>query len=153
MGTEVTNEMFLKVYGDIDEVINHLKNNVKTELRPSPIHGIGVFAIKDIKEGENLFPVWERESGIYIIPNDRIDEIPKDIFRLLDMYFINDECGYKVIRLFKGFNLLYHSFSFCNSAYPNKENTNINNKGYALRDINAGEEILEWYTENINLEN
>ncbi|NBU82327.1 MAG: hypothetical protein EBS55_11835, partial [Flavobacteriaceae bacterium] len=110
MSTPVDNEIFIKAFGDVEEVLNHLKNNIKTELRPSPIHGIGVFAVKDINKGENVFPVWENESGIYIIPNDRLHEIPTEIYRLLDMYFINEDCGYKVIRLFKGFNLLYHSF-------------------------------------------
>ena len=37
------------------QVIDHLLINVKTEIRPSPIHGIGVFAIKDIKKGEQMF--------------------------------------------------------------------------------------------------
>lgn len=152
MNTLLHNEIMLNEFGDVDEVLNHLKNNIKTELRPSPIHGIGVFAIKDINKSENVFPNWENESGIYIIPNDRLHEIPKQIYRLLDMYFINEDCGYKVIRLFKGFNLLYHSFSFCNSAYPNLENTNIDNKGFAIKDIKSGEEILEWYTANLDIE-
>lgn len=135
------------------EVIYHLLDNVKTELRPSSIHGIGVFAIRDIKEGEQLFEVWENESGIYLIPNEEYEKFPDSIKVILHRYFINGECGYKVIRLFKGMNLVCHSISFCNSAYPNKENTNIDLKGFALRDISEGEEILEWYTENIDLAN
>jgi hypothetical protein len=47
-------------------------------------------------------------------------------------------------------NFLFHGTSFCNSAWPNKEDTNIDITGIALRDIKAGEEILEWYTKNIN---
>jgi hypothetical protein len=45
-----------------------------------------------------------------------------------------------------------NSLSYCNSAYPTPENQNIDSKGFALRDIKAGEEILEWYTQNINLD-
>jgi hypothetical protein len=134
------------------EVIYHLSNNIKTELRISEI-GVGVFAIKDINKGEQVFPIWQFESGIYLIPNDKINDIPNEVNKLLHKYFINEECGYKIIRLFKGLNFLFHSFSYCNSAYPNKENTNIDNNGFAIRDIKADEEILEWYTENINLEN
>jgi hypothetical protein len=48
-------------------------------------------------------------------------------------------------------NLLCHAISFCNSAYPNEEMINIDTNGVALRDIEDGEEILEWYTENIDL--
>lgn len=135
------------------EVINHLTNNVKTEIAVSDLDGVGVFAIRDIKKGEQVFPVWDNETGIYIIPNERIGEIPNEVQKLLYKYFINEECGYKIIRLFKGMNFLFHGFSYCNSAYPNIENVNIDNDGFALRNIKAGEEILEWYTENLDLEN
>jgi len=131
------------------EVINHLKNNIKTEIAVSPIHGVGVFAVKDITIGEQLFPIWEYETGIYLIPNEALKEIPNSVLILLDKYFINEECGFKVLRLFNGMNFLFHGTSYCNSAYPNIENINIDINGVALRDIKAGEEILEWYTKNI----
>jgi hypothetical protein len=134
------------------EVIKHLSTNIKTKIGVSSIDGVGVIAIRDIKQYEEVFPLWTYESGIYLIPSDRLDEIPKEVIELLDMYFINDECGYKVIRLFNGFNFLFHGFSYCNSAWPNNNDVNITNDGIAMRDIKAGEEILEWYYENINLD-
>jgi hypothetical protein len=137
---------------NLDEVIHHLKYNVKTKLGVSHINGIGVFAIRDIKKGESLFPIWEFESGIYAIPNKRLDELPDGVFELLDMYFINEDMGYKIIKLFKGMNLLAHMVSYCNSAYKTQHTHNISNDGIALRDIKEGEEILEWYVENINLD-
>jgi SET domain-containing protein len=137
----------------LEEVIKHLSNNIKTKIGVSSTSGIGVFAIRDIMEGDDVFIPWKFESGMYIIPNNRLDDIPKEVAELMDMYFINEECGYKVIRLFKGFNFLFHGTSFCNSAFPNEENVNISTKGIALRDIKAGEEILEWYTQNIDLAN
>jgi len=138
---------------DITEaVIQHFKNNIKTKIDVSSIDGVGVFAIRDIKQYEEVFPIWNYESGIYLIPNDRLNEIPNEVVELLDRYFINDECGYKVIRLFKGFNFTFHGFSYCNSAWPNENNVNITNDGISMRDIKAGEEILEWYYENINLD-
>lgn len=136
-----------------EEVINHLAHNVKTKIDVSNIHGVGVFAIKNINKYEEVFPLWNYESGIYLIPNDRLGELPKSVVELLDMYFINDECGYKVIRLFKGFNFIAHTISYCNSAWPDTTKINITNDGIAMRDIKAGEEILEWYNENINLDN
>lgn len=136
-------------YANEDEVINHLKNNIKTKIGVSPIHGVGVFAIRDIQKGEDLFPIWEGESAIYLISNHRLKEIPDYVLQLLDMYFINDECGYKIIRLFRGLNFLFHGFSYCNSAHNKKVERNISDGGIALRDIKAGEEILEGYFENI----
>jgi hypothetical protein len=135
------------------EVIQHLKDNIKTQIGVSNIDGVGVFAIKDIKKDEQVFPIWQGKTGIYVIPNNELNEIPSEVLKLLEKYFINDECGFKIIRLFNGMNFLFHGTSFCNSAYPSKENTNIDINGIALRNIMAGEEILEWYTENINLEN
>ena len=132
-----------------EEVIAHLKNNIKTKMGVSSIDGVGVIAIKDIKQYEEVFPIWNYETGIYIIPTDRLDEIPKEVIELLDMYFINDECCYKVIRLFKVLNFLFHGFSYCNSAWPDENKANITKNGIAMRDIKAGEEILEWYIENI----
>ena len=134
-----------------EEVIKHLSNNIKTKIGVSSIDGVGVIAIRDIKQYEEVFPLWNYDSGIYLIPNDRLNEIPKEVVELLDMYFINDECGYKVIRLFKGFNFTFHGFSYCNSAWPNKTKINITNDGIAMRDIKVGEEILEWYDENIKI--
>ena len=135
-----------------EEVIKHLSTNIKTKIGVSSIDGVGVIAIRDIKQYEEVFPLWNYESGIYLIPKDRLDEIPNEVVELLDRYFINDECGYKVIRLFKGFNFTFHGFSYCNSAWPNENNVNITNDGISMRDIKAGEEILEWYYENINLD-
>ncbi len=135
-----------------EEVIKHLSTNIKTKIGVSSIDGVGVVAIRDIKQYEEVFPIWNYESGIYLIPNDRLGEIPNEVVELLDMYFINDECGYKVIRLFNGFNFLFHGTSYCNSAWPDKNKVNLTNNGIAMRDIKAGDEILEWYYENINLD-
>ena len=125
-----------------NEVIYHLSKNIKTKMGVSSIDGVGVFAIRDINAGENVFPIWEGESFMYVIPNE--------VLKLLDMYFINEECGFKIIRLFNGMNFLFHGTSYCNSAWPNEEDTNIDITGIALRNIKAGEEILEWYHKNIN---
>ena len=149
----VDDNTIIDSFGNVDKVINHLKYNVKTKIDVSVIDGVGVFAIKEIKKGEQVFPIWEYETGIYIIPNDRLTEIGNEVLELLHKYFINEECGYKIIRLFKGLNFLFHGVTYCNSAYPVQYNVNIDVFGRALRYIKAGEEILEWYTENINLAN
>lgn len=149
MNNVIDDKTFLKRFGQLEDVMNHLKFNVKTKLGVSDIHGVGVFSIKDIKKGEDVFPDWEHESGIYIIPNDRLSELSSEVLELLDMYFINSECGYKVIRLFKGLNFLSNAFSFCNSSHNTYLYQNIDFNGIAIRDIKKGEEILEFYTKNI----
>ncbi len=133
------------------DVMAHLMNNIKTKISVSPIHGIGVFAIKNIKKGEQVFPAWEGESQIYAVHKSLLHLVPKPVMDLVNAYFISNEKDYVLIRLFNGLNFLFHGTSYCNSAYPTKENVNIDNYGIAIKDINAGDEILEWYTENLNL--
>lgn len=145
----VNDLMFLEGFGELEDVMFHLKNNIKTKLGVSSIHGVGVFALRDIEVGEQVFPDWNKKTGVYVIPNHRLDEIPKEVLELLDMYFINDECGYKVIRLFEGLNFLSNNFSYCNSSYNTGKEHNMSNYGVALRNIKKGEEILEYYDKNI----
>lgn len=145
----IGNDLFIESFGTLEDVMYHLKNNIKTKLGVSPIHGVGVFAIRNIEIGEQVFPEWDKETGVYVIPNNRLSEIPKEVLELLDMYFINDECGYKVIRLIKGLNFLANNFSYCNSSYNTGQEHNMTNYGIALKRIKKGEEILEYYNENI----
>ncbi len=146
---EVDTKIVLEGYGKLENVMTHLSHNIKTKVAVSNIHGVGVFSITDIKKGEQVFPNWEWESGIYVIPNERLKELPIGVLELLDMYFINKDCGYKIIRLFKGLNFISNNYSYCNSAYKTEYTQNISDDGIALRDIKSGEEILEWYVENI----
>ncbi len=132
-------------------LLHHFKHNIKTEIRHSPIDGIGVFAIRDILAGEEVFPQWEHPTGLYIIEDKRFGELPEEVQSLIDKHYISRVDGFKIVRLFNGLNFFYNSFCFCNSAYPNFGDTNISNDGIALRDIKKGEEILEAYTENIPL--
>ena len=76
---EVDDNLVLESFGKLEDVMHHLKNNIKTKIGVSNIHGVGVFAITDIKEGEQVFPKWEWESGIYVIPNNRLKEIPTEV--------------------------------------------------------------------------
>jgi hypothetical protein len=99
----------------------------------------------EIPKDTYVFPKWPYESGIYHIPKNRLSEIPEPVLKLINMNFINDDPDYKIIKLFQGFNYLFHSSSFCNSSYPHKEKQNVDGFGKALRDIHEGEEILEWY--------
>ena len=61
---------------------------VSTRLRPSPIHGVGVFAIKKIKKGTLLFPedidemLWVKES--------QVPRGPRDIRALYDDFPVID---------------------------------------------------------------
>lgn len=129
----------------VEAVLFHLKHHVKTKMGVSPIHGVGMFAIRNIKKSEVIFPDWVFKSGIYAIPNDRLIELPPAVLDLISIYFTNEECGYKGVKLFEGMNFICNSLSYCNSSWPEPQNTNIDNQGLATRDIKSGDEILMWY--------
>jgi hypothetical protein len=143
------NDAFLEIHATHDEVIEHLRECVMTELRCSPIHGIGTFAIRNITQGERVFVPWKHYSAVYAIPEDRIREIPESVLQQIDKYFISNVEGYRLIKLFNNINFLCNGLSYCNSAHPHQERQNIDDKGIALRDIQQDEELLLWYTSNI----
>lgn len=70
----------------------YIKNHVNVKLCASKIHGVGVFALRDIDETEKLFVEWEGISGEYTLTNNELESLDEDVrIHLFDMY------GYKEI--------------------------------------------------------
>jgi len=65
-----------------DEQIRELNETVKCTLKPSKIHGIGVFAIRDIKEGEKLNCHSEYQEWLSI-PYERFNEIREEVRNII----------------------------------------------------------------------
>lgn len=115
-----------------NQQIQYLNKTVKCTLRPSPIHGIGVFALRDIKKGENL-EVYGELVDEYDIPEELFHKLRPEVRNLiLDRWpqpqpFMHPNAEVRLI-------------SFMNhSERPNSS------FGKAVRDIKAGEEITEDY--------
>ena len=49
-----------------DEQVITLNSTVKTKIAPSKIHGVGVFALRDITKGETVYA--RRESELFTLP-------------------------------------------------------------------------------------
>jgi SET domain-containing protein len=57
---------------------------VETELRPSAIHGIGVFLLEDVREGQL---VWRFDSRIdRVFADAELEEMPESLRRFLTVY-------------------------------------------------------------------
>jgi|SRR3954449_3395801 hypothetical protein len=57
---------------------------VETELRSSPIHGIGVFLLEDVSEGQII---WRFDSRIDRVFSDaELDEMPENLRAFLQVY-------------------------------------------------------------------
>ncbi len=121
----------------VDQQIKHLNETVFCTLKPSPIHGIGVFAIRDIPKGEWMYCL---ETNVwYLIPQDRLKEIRPEVLSLiLDRWPHLRPPMWE--RNFRSPNSDQNLMSFMNhSPEPNSQ------EGKAIRDIKGGEEITEDY--------
>lgn len=122
-------------------IIHSINNNTKTRLKPSTVcSGVGVFALIDIKEGENIF----------------LDIFPDSIFiewELIDNNIIKDylstlcNSSDKGIYLSRLPNEINTSYYVNHSEQPNVFHNITRDQYFAIRDIQAGEETLCEYTD------
>jgi SET domain-containing protein len=108
--------------------------NVYTRLKPSAIHGVGVFAIRKIPKGTQLF---EANEEIIWIDEKQIAHLPQNLRRIYDDFCIIKDGLYGCPA---NFNNLTMAWYLNDSATPNvvvDENYNM----WAIRDIAEGEEL------------
>jgi len=124
-------------------------DGVYARLRPSRIHGIGVFAIRKIKKGTYVFPddkapmVW-LEGGV-------LKNLPSEVKRLYEDFCVIKGGG-KLYGCPKSFNQLTVSWYLNSSKHPNM-GCDVNYEFYALRDIKSGEELTVDYATYSELPN
>jgi hypothetical protein len=131
------------------DVYDYLSNHIITDIAPSPIHGIGTFALRDLEVGEQLFNVWKNESRIYTLEPDEFKTLPNYVKRMiLKSYENKPEYPVFWFRLFQDcyFNLA-NPIVYTNTKEENGNFDSITKK--VIKPIKAGEEILGTY----NLQN
>ena len=106
-------------------------------LKPSAIHGIGVWTMDAIPAGEFL-RLWQPDDWRFV-PFAEAEKDP-DLWAVRDIYCVKDKDGYHC-------PLDFHRMSigwFMNhSDMPNvRSSKELNYEYYAVRDIAAGEEIV-----------
>lgn len=124
---------------NIKELLSELTNNTYVMIKPSPVDGIGVFAIRDIPKG--CRKMFSKGIGEWIkIPKAEIELLPAHSKTLIETYCLYDEdnyfipeYGFKVMDLV---NFLNHSDA------PNIISINDGEEFEAIRDIISGEELL-----------
>ena len=85
--------------------------HVYARLAPSKIHGIGVFAIRNISKGTNIFP--DVEDPIFWIDKDKVINLPANVKRLYRDYCVVKAAKYGCPDSFNKINItwyLNHSF-------------------------------------------
>jgi SET domain-containing protein len=132
-----------------EELLKELSQETYVALKPSAVHGIGVFAIKDIPKGcRNLF---SKNMGDWIkLPISDVEKLPEHSRSLIETYCLYDEehyfvpdYGFKVMDLV---NYLNHS------SAPNVISVNDGEYFEALVDIPAGTELMINYGDIVEVE-
>lgn len=119
---------------NLRNAIELLHEIVKVKVAPSAIHGVGVFAIHDIKKGEKLYT--DIIPHKFDVPYAKVKRLPKEIRDILLGHFP---------LITEGSHFLYPVTKF--SAFLNHaDEPNYDAKeDVTLRDIKAGEEVTEDY--------
>ena len=124
-----------------NEFIGTLKTYSYCRLKPSPISGIGVFAIRHIVKGINPMPEM-RETEFVNVRKERLEDLSDELKKLvIDMWPEND--GVFEVPSYS-LNEIGISFYLNHSKTPNMD-TNDGGDFYALRDIEPGEELTVDY--------
>lgn len=104
-----------------------LKKKSLLKLAPSSIHGIGVFATRDIRQGEKMYA--DEFPKVYEVSPD---QVPVDILGRHCSMFVTHRLAYPDVR----FQAYMNHSDDCN--YSNLTDT-------AKKDIKEGEEVTENY--------
>ncbi|MEP7107219.1 MAG: SET domain-containing protein [Ferruginibacter sp.] len=133
-----------------EELLTELKTNTWVMIKPSPIEGIGVFAIRDIPKGcRRMFSTDEREPDEWLkISRAEIDLLPPHSKQLIETYCLYDDEAYFVPEYgFKKMDLV----NFLNhSDTPNIISINEGEFFETIKDIKTGEELVIDYGGIVN---
>jgi len=125
-------------------LLNHVLRDCYCRLQPSKIHGIGVFAIRDIPKGRNPFKTLPKygDFGYVRITDDEFDALPPKLSKLIRELFIPTDGKMYVPNY--GTNVIHLNTYLNHSSAPNMRTRN----GYdfmSMRKILVGEELTVDY--------
>lgn len=122
-------------------------DEVYARLKPSKLHGVGVFAIRNIPKRTSLFGgddsklSWKKRRTL------KLEALPPEIKKLYNQFCLIKDKG-ETYGCPESFNLMTISWYLNHSKTPNigcDKNYNF----FALRDIKAGEELtVDYHTYN-----
>ena len=125
-----------------EALLKELANSIYVMIKPSPLHGIGVFAIRDIPKGtKNIF---SKGVGDWIkVSKEEVDALPQHSKDLIENHCLFDEDFYFIPDY--GFKLVDLVIYLNHSETPNVISLNEGEEFEAIRDIVSGEELLVDY--------
>ena len=123
----------------IKQLLKELAETTYVALKPSPIHGIGVFAIKDITAGCKKMFSSPKKNWIKL-PKSKIKKLPRCSIDLIENYCLWDDKNYYVPNY--GFKIIDLVVFLNHSEVPNIKSAKNGNLFEAIRDIQSGEELF-----------
>ena len=125
-----------------EALLKQLHQNTYVMIKPSPLHGIGVFAIRSIPKGTR--DLFSQGVGEWIkLTNAEVEALPKHSRDLVENHCLFDEGHYFVPDY--GFKLVDLVIYLNHSDTPNVISINDGEFFEATRDIAEGEELLVDY--------
>ncbi len=122
----------------INELLNHLNEQVYCKLGPSPVHGIGVFAIRTIEKGCFPLRTLVQHEDINIDPEE-IRQLPPALRKLIDTFCYVDDKRVEIPSM--GLNTMHISLYLNHDKNPNLH-FNADGELFAIRRIRSGEELF-----------
>lgn len=127
-----------------EQLLKRVLQDCYCRLRPSKIHGIGVFAVRDIPKGKNPFKTLPKYDSIgYVrITEDELDALPPKLSELIRTLFVPTDGTTHVPN--HGMNVIRLNCYLNHSTKPNMRTKD----GYnfiAVRKIMTGEELTVDY--------
>ncbi len=128
------------------ELLTELCDNTYVMLRPSPIEGIGIFAVQDITKGcRDMFSKPDVNENWITISKSEVEKLPAHAQLMVGNYCLYNDDHYFVPDY--GFKKIDISLFLNHSDQPNITSINEGEYFEALRDIKHGEELVIDYGE------
>ena len=121
------------------ELLSELAHNTLVMLKPSPVQGIGVFAITDIQAGQRN--IFSRDTSEWIaVSKDEVAQLPEHSRAVVENYCLYDNDNYFIPEY--GFKMADLVIFLNHSDEPNVRSLNDGADFESLRDISSGEELF-----------
>lgn len=125
-----------------EQLLHQLRHDTWITLKPSAVHGIGVFALRRIPKGCRT--MFSSGVGEWIpVSAAEVDTLPEHSRKLIETYCLYDEDNYFIPDY--GFKIMDMVNYLNHSETPNIVSVNDGEFFEAIRDIEEGGELLVDY--------
>lgn len=129
--------------------LEYIQNHINVKIAPSKIHGVGIFALRDIQIGESLFIEWPNQSIEYFLNQNDFSNLNENVQNhLYDMFeFEKTNDGWEMrILLEKNCHWIFKTpLHWVNSCMRNETPNFDKETMLVTKPILSGEELFTKY--------